>query len=75
MRQYPDHVLASSAVSAPTGSRPPVAQAGDQSTALQILSMAQRTAEEHVATARREAEQIRDQARAAAADIIAEAQA
>lgn len=50
----------------------PVAQ---QHQALQVLTLAQRTAEEHVASARREVERIRADAQASAEQIIREAQA
>jgi cell division septum initiation protein DivIVA len=50
----------------------PIAQ---QHQALQVLTLAQRTAEEHVASARREVERIRTDAQASAEQIIREAQA
>jgi cell division septum initiation protein DivIVA len=46
----------------------------DVQQALQMLTLAQRTADEHVATAHREAERIQVEARAAAEQIVREAQ-
>jgi cell division septum initiation protein DivIVA len=43
--------------------------------ALQVLVLARRTADEHVATAQHEAERIRTEARARATDVVNEAQA
>jgi cell division septum initiation protein DivIVA len=43
--------------------------------ALQVLTLAQRTSEEHVASARREAERIRAEAHATAEQIVRDAQA
>ena len=56
----------------PLGGHP---AAGDVQEALQMLTLAQRTAEEHVAGARRQAEQIHAEARAAAERILHEVQA
>jgi vacuolar-type H+-ATPase subunit H len=55
----------------PAGGHP----AGDVQQALQMLTLAQRTAEEHVAGARRQAEQILAEARATADQIVRDAQA
>ncbi|MEH1126154.1 DivIVA domain-containing protein [Micromonospora sp. CPCC 206061] len=49
--------------------------AAQQHQALQVLTLAQRTAEEHVASARREVDRIRAEAQASADQIIREAQA
>lgn len=46
-----------------------------QHQALQVLTLAQRTAEEHVASARQEADRIRAEARAAAEQIIRDSKA
>lgn len=46
-----------------------------QQQALQVLTMAQRTAEEHIAGARHEADRIRSDARASAEQIVRDAQA
>jgi cell division septum initiation protein DivIVA len=64
--------------SPPAPWEPPPAQAHEppvQGQALQVLNLAQRTAEEHIATARREADKIRMDARAKAEQIVREAQA
>jgi cell division septum initiation protein DivIVA len=52
----------------------PTGQSGDQRKALQVLTVAQRTANEHIAISRREAEHIRTEARIDAEKIIKEAQ-
>jgi len=74
-RPYTSRLLGGQGVAAPPEYERPAPEPSDQHKALQVLTMAQRTADEHVATARREAEHIRGEARAAAAQIIAEAQA
>ncbi|GAA0735878.1 hypothetical protein GCM10010199_56620 [Dactylosporangium roseum] len=76
MRQYDDHLgNGQGMLSVPVEptSRP---DANDQQhKALLVLTMAQRTAEEHIDGARREADRIRAEARAAAEQIVAHAQA
>ncbi|MER7008994.1 hypothetical protein ABT297_38950 [Dactylosporangium sp. NPDC000555] len=73
MRQYDERMA-----SGPQILNPSVEAAGgpmDQHKALQVLTMAQRTAEEHLEGARREADRIRGEAHAAATQIVSEAQA
>jgi cell division septum initiation protein DivIVA len=67
---------AARAVPPPRGPRPPDVHPGpDVQQAMQMLTLAQRTADEHVATAHRQAEAIQSEARAAAEQIVREAQA
>lgn len=76
MRQYDERLAGGPGIlSAPP--EPPAARpdANEQHKALQVLTMAQRTAEEHIETARRDSEHIRAQAHAAASQIVSEAQA
>jgi cell division septum initiation protein DivIVA len=75
-RLYGSRVVGGQAVTEPSEYHAMVAQAqaSDQYKALEVLTMAQRTADEHVATARRDAERIRGEARASAEQIITEAQ-
>ncbi|UWP86989.1 hypothetical protein [Dactylosporangium fulvum] len=75
IRQYDDHLGNGQAMlgaPAEPASRP---DANDQHKALLVLTMAQRTAEEHIDGARREADRIRAEARTAAEQIVAHAQA
>nr|BFE56145.1 hypothetical protein GCM10020063_006710 [Dactylosporangium thailandense] len=73
MRQYDDRMAGPGVMQQP-GEVPP-GMAGDQAKALAVLTMAQRTAEEHINTAITEAEQIRAEAHANANAIINDAQA
>ncbi|MEV8511740.1 hypothetical protein [Dactylosporangium sp. NPDC051484] len=73
MRQYDERMasgpqILSTPIEAPGGPM-------DQHKALQVLTMAQRTAEEHIEGARREADRIHAEAHAAATQIVSEAQA
>ncbi|WP_173079458.1 hypothetical protein [Phytohabitans rumicis] len=52
----------------------PSAELSAEHQALQVLTLAQRTSEEHVASARREAERIRAEAHATAEQIVRDAQ-
>jgi vacuolar-type H+-ATPase subunit H len=54
---------------------PPVPEPEAQRQALQVLVLAQRTADEHVASARHQSDKIRGDARATAEQIVREAQA
>jgi hypothetical protein len=66
---------AARAVPPPRTAQPPDAPPqGDVQQAMQMLTLAQRTADEHVATAHRQAGAIQTEARAAAEQIVREAQ-
>ncbi|GAA3283720.1 hypothetical protein GCM10020218_040620 [Dactylosporangium vinaceum] len=67
MRQYDDRMA--------PGVMPQQGGGDDQAKALAVLTMAQRTAEEHINTAIAEADQIQAQAHASAGQIVSEAQA
>jgi cell division septum initiation protein DivIVA len=73
MRQYDDRMAGGGVMHQQPGEVPP-GMAGDQAKALAVLTMAQRTAEEHINTAIAEAEQIRADAHANAQQIISDAQ-
>ena len=77
MRQYDDRLQGGPAVmnQQPGGEPSGMGMANEQSKALAVLTMAQRTAEEHINTALREAEQIRAEAHANAGQIVSDAQA
>jgi vacuolar-type H+-ATPase subunit H len=72
MRQYDDRMAGPGVMQQP-GEVP--GMGGEQAKALAVLTMAQRTAEEHINTAINEAEQIRGEAHANANAIISDAQA
>ncbi|WP_433205838.1 hypothetical protein ACQP00_38500 [Dactylosporangium sp. CS-047395] len=73
MRQYDDRMGGPGVLQQP--GEMPSGMAGDQAKALAVLTMAQRTAEEHINTAIAEADQIQAQAHASAGQIISDAQA
>lgn len=66
----PDHAMASG----PRGSSAGMADSDAERQALQVLMLARRTADEHVALANRQADAVRADARAAAEQIVREAQ-
>jgi vacuolar-type H+-ATPase subunit H len=76
MRQYDDRMAGGPGVmhQQPGGEIPP-GMSGDQAKALAVLTMAQRTAEEHINNAISEAEHIRAEAHANAGQIVSDAQA
>ncbi len=75
-RLYGSRVVGGQGISEPSEYHAVVAQAQAATSTRRSsgLTMAQRTADEHVATARRDAERIRGEARASAEQIITEAQ-